>query len=219
MTLSSNAGASTTQWNFAADPGTRGASQSYLGVTSNGSGPAVTAYGYQITNATSSAHDLYGKLGGGDENGLGLNSFVDSEIDNMSLNGHSQVGFIQLDLSNVMTAFGATGSVTVNLGSVTGSDAYVLSASSTPGQIGTEIVSGGATPSGVATQVVSLGQFSLTDRYMTISATTGSSVLLNGLQYGGISSNIITPEPTALAVFILGGMTLLLMPRKKPTVA
>ncbi len=253
LTLSSNAGANTTQWNFAAKLGTLGTSQSYSGVASNGSGPAITAYGYQITDATSqahdrshehgqsedhghrhkkgqsddtanqitcatsSSHDLYGKLGGGDENGLGLNRFVDGEIDSFSQHGRSQVGFIQLDLSNVITSYNGTGTLTVDLGSVTGSDAYVLSATNRLGQIGSEIVSGGATPSGIARQVVSLCHFNLADRYMTISATTGSSVLLRSLQYSGTSPNADAPEPTALAVFVLGGMALLLMPRTKPT--
>jgi hypothetical protein len=90
----SSAHAAIVTWDFSSQTGNLGTTESYIS-----SGISITAAGF---TSSSFAHttDLYGKNGGGDEKGLGLNNDPDHEI--------SGDNIIRIDFRNARTA-GLTG--------------------------------------------------------------------------------------------------------------
>ena len=108
-------------WNLSLPNGTLGTSQPY---TVNG--VTITAYGFNNGNpGTPTA--LYGKNNGGNENGLGINSNVNHEID---INH-----FVQLDLNQVIAAGVTSG--TMSIGSMQAGEPANVYGSNTLGVIGT----------------------------------------------------------------------------------
>ena len=108
-------------WNLNLPNGTLGTSQAY---TVNG--VTITAYGFNNGNpGTPTA--LYGKNDGGNENGVGINSNINHEID---INH-----FVQLDLNQVIAA-NAT-AATMMIGSMQAGEPANVYGSNTPGVIGT----------------------------------------------------------------------------------
>ncbi|MGH9454460.1 MAG: PEP-CTERM sorting domain-containing protein [Terriglobia bacterium] len=158
-------------WNFNNPAGTLGTSQTYTvdGIT-------LTAYGFSSANNNT---DLFGKNDGGDEDGLGLNSFPDHEI------GGS--GFVQLNVSPLLGQFNG-GFLTI--GSVQKGETYDIWLSNTLGQLGTEIISNGT---------LDETQFSVNllkgSPYVGISAGNSGNVLLSSVSVDQ------TPEPASLALF------------------
>lgn len=169
----------TTTFNFNVPSGTLGNSQVYTV-----GGVSITAYGF---NGSSSPTDLYGKNGGGDENGVGLAGETNSEI-------NVGQGFIQLGLS------GLVGPFTITIGSTTGSDAWKIIGSNMLGSAtGTAILSGGdESPHTITTSA----------KYLTVEATAGN-VLLD--QFTATSS---VPEPGAISL-VASGLALIGMSRLK----
>src|SRR5581483_5859237 len=124
---SSSCTAITDDYTFIQYLGTLGTSQAY---TVNGL--TITAYGYYWDGANptnpGTPTNLYGKQGGGDENGLGIaNTSSDHEITNKT--------FVQLDLQKVLAA-GATGAQ-MAVGSVQSGESYAVYGSNTQGVLGT----------------------------------------------------------------------------------
>ena len=119
----SNCTSVTSTWDFSSPLGVLGTSQTY---TVNGL--TVTAYGFTNGGA---ATKLYGKQDGGDENGVGLSFYgnTDHEIDTTH--------FVQLDLQNVISS-GAT-SAQMKVGSVQSGESYNIYGSNSLGTIGTKL--------------------------------------------------------------------------------
>ncbi len=177
--------ASGVNFDFSTPAGALGVSQTY---TSNS--VTITAYGWSgcsggvnvvLTGCT--AHDLYGKNAGGDENGLGLTGSSDFEI------GTNQM--VQLDLTNLINA-GAT-SVTLAIGSVQSGEGYDIWEGNALGSSGSAVITDG-TLDGTAFTV----GLNSKDPYLGISAYS-SDVLLTSL-----AAPTPTPEPGTLALLGTG---------------
>ncbi len=154
-----------------------------------GSGPAITAYGYQISNFQLSGADLYSKGSSAfplvnDESGLGLKNdrTGDDEI--------TPGSFVMLDLGSAdkykLTAFD------IYMGSTTGADRWIIAGSN-------------YTPSNAISLASNLQWFSGSseglqnadklegDRYIYVGAQSGNVLL-------GAVSVTATPEPASAAL-------------------
>jgi hypothetical protein len=153
-----------------------------------GSGPSITASGYEVENSFFGPYvesaTLYSKGSGGDENGLGLTN--DPSHDNEITSG----SFIMLDLGNfddlVLT------SLKLSTESTTGNDKFeIWGSNSAPSFFYSIPTSGLITGKGQGFQNVS----SLDgDRYIFVSAQSGNVLL------GGLSATTVTPEPASAAL-------------------
>jgi hypothetical protein len=132
--------------------------------------------------------DLYGKHGGGDENGLGLTN--DGSGDHEIANGD---GFIQLNVS------GLTGALALAFGSTTGSDQWTVYGTNTAGSGSFGALPGGTHTIGSGTTESSLN---LTGgyKYYDIVATgsESSNVLIKSLTVAGV------PEPATWGLMTTG---------------
>ena len=115
---------SSAKWSFATPSGVLGSSQVY---TVNGL--SITAAGF---SGASTPTALYGKNLGGNENGLGLASDGDHEINSST--------YIQLDLKQLID--GGAVNPQIVIGSVQVGEGYNIYGSATPGSIGTLLASG-----------------------------------------------------------------------------
>ena len=111
-------------WLFSAPSGTLGTSQTY---TLNGL--TITAYGYTKANAPTA---LYGKNAGGNENGVGIASDSDFEINTNT--------YVQLDLKQLIDG-GAQNAMMI-IGSVQSGEGYSIYGSAVQGSLGALLVSG-----------------------------------------------------------------------------
>lgn len=118
------ASANTLSYNFNTPSGVLGTSQQY---TSNGI--ILTAYGF---DNSSNPINLYGKNGGGDENGLGIARAPDSEIQTYN--------FVQLDVTNLHSL--NILSALISLGSVQDGEGWKIYGSDTLGTLGTLLLTG-----------------------------------------------------------------------------
>ena len=148
----------------------------------------VTAYGFASGWWWNSATDLYGKNGGGSENGLGIAGNKDNEINKYS--------FVELDLSNINSPFSLT------IGSTQNTEGFHVCFSNSLGSLGsncTDYKTPGSDP-------FATGYFSKLsgDQYITIQADGGmngqGNVLLDGLN----TQMAATPEPGSLILLGTG---------------
>jgi hypothetical protein len=170
---------------FGSPTGDQGVSNSYGGIT-------ATAYG--ALSATGAPPHLFGKMDGGDENGVGLTTDPSGEHEITSGD------FIQLDLS------GITGPVTITMGSTTSPDAYEIFGSSSA--TNTTIANVLETCNSATTSCESSFTITPTLRYLDFTATDGN-VLLSSISY-----TQSTPEPGTLGIVGLGGVLICLLRRK-----
>jgi hypothetical protein len=156
-----------------------------LSITASAFGPSLNGH----------ADQLYGKHGGGDENGLGMtnDSAGQNEI-------YYNKGFIQLDL-NALAGHVVAGSEYLSFGSTTQNEQWTVYGSNSAGVIGTAalpvtktfISSGGAEN----TLVQLTGGYRYYD-VISSSSSGGKNVLLKSLTVTA------TPEPSTWAMMMLG---------------
>ncbi len=146
----------------------------------------VTAYGFQNFWWWNIATDLYGKNGGGSENGVGIYGTSDNEI--------TKNTFIELDLSNINSPFSLT------IGSTQLTEGFHVCFSSTLGTLGsscTDYATPGKDPFTTAYFTKPLG-----DQFVSIQADGGANgagnVLLDSL------NTAATPEPGSLVLLGTG---------------
>ncbi len=201
----------------------------------------------QTTGPTTSATDLYSKNGGGSENGLGLNGYTDSEIGDYSSKTSSTTntkdkegkdktetvvttdttgtGVVQLDISNLLRLLGyaVNSDATVTIGSLQGPDAAVISASTSLGEIGTQLTTVNSNTGGINTTTLSAKQLSGYE-YLNVSvAKPGDTVLLStiSLQIPANSGNPTpaapAPVPASAGLTLAGalGMGMMLLARRR----
>jgi protocatechuate 3,4-dioxygenase beta subunit len=158
--LKAGPGCVSRRWNFNLPTGNQGMSKTYTV-----DGLMITAYGFN-NNGTPTA--LYGKNDGGDENGVGIASDGDHEI--------NLTNFVQIDLSNVI-ANGAL-SAQMMVGSVQSGEKYNVYGSNTLGSIGDLL--------GPADRTLDNTFFSvpgfLSYRYLSVRATA-ANVLLEAVSF------------------------------------
>ncbi len=172
-------------WNFDSPTGPLGTSQTYTS-----GGITITASGWAGTNTPT---NLYGKLAGGNENGLGLASYPNFEINTQS--------FINLDLTNLANQGIFTGQLVI--GSVQAGEGYKICFGSAPGNLGT--VSSCFTGSLDNTPFTidwSQGPF------VGITATSGNVLV------GSLAANSVVPEPATLTLLAPGALLLGLLRRR-----
>jgi hypothetical protein len=161
------------------------------------SGVTITAYGYRI-DTPNTASQLFSKVGGTNETGLGLvhdeSCSTCDEIDN----GH----FIQLDLQNLFTQ-GYTLTLVVVQSSQSG-EGFKIFGSTTLGTLGTTLLASGSggvgSCNGNAACTVTVTDPG-TYRYISLTAT-GGDVLLSTLTANAPSAP--TPEPGTLLLMMSG---------------
>jgi hypothetical protein len=155
-------------WDFSVPAGLLGVSQTY---TANGL--TLTAYGF-LSGGTPTA--LFGKNGGGDEDGVGINGTVDNEIDVGS--------FVQVDLSNLIAS--GVLDAQMMIGSVQAGEAYNIYGSNTLGTIGT-LLAGNQTLDATYFAIPGYPNY----RYVSVQAAVANVLLM---QIGACSPP--TPTPT-----------------------
>jgi hypothetical protein len=172
---------------------TLGTSQVLTFTDDYGSGN-VTAYGYTANNG--SLTQLYDKVGGADETGLGMLH------DSVNSGDHEIAGaaFIQLDFTALLAQYSANPyklvSAQIGLGSVQSSEGYKIYGSTTQGAEGTTLLGSGGSD-GVVT--ISLAQLQA-DHFISIVAPTGDILIDSAV---GVSA--ATPEP-ATNLLMGGGL-------------
>lgn len=169
------------------------------------SGITLTAYGYSTT--PNSPKNLEWKNGGGDENGLGFTNTVDNEI-TLDSNNHP-ANYIQVDVSQAMTAGGLNGKIKV--GSVTSGESFDVWGSNTLGALGTNLISGNATDNSfVSIPLWGLYNYIAVTVHPQLSPSEDHSysndVLLSGLEF----TRSDVPEPATVSLLALGGLATLL---------
>jgi hypothetical protein len=160
----------------------------------NSNGISIKALGFTNGGA---ALDLYAKDKGGDEVGLGIANFNDSDHEITAKD------FIQFNLTNLWKANPTN--VQLSIGSVQHGESWTIWGSNTKGKLGVEIQSGTTdSPSTFALSV-------LAERYKYISIQAGSGDVL----VSTLSANVGVgaPEPTTL--LILGSSLAIIAIRKK----
>jgi hypothetical protein len=139
------------------------------------------------------ADQLWGKHGGGDENGLGMTN--DPSGEDEIYNG---MGFIQLDVSSL------TGDLlTLVFGSTTQGETWTVYGTNNAGTVGSATLPGGLTTIGHGTGEGSANSLSFTDafKYYDIVSTStlgGKNVLLTSLSVTPV------PEPATWGLMIAG---------------
>jgi hypothetical protein len=207
-----HAGSITYTWNFDTPAGLLGTSQTYTS-TNNGGAPniTITAYGLgrctmggTMTSPTASgcsATYLYGKNGGGAEQGLGI--YTDPTGDNEIYQG----AFVQLNLTNLFLDISpAYGSIT--LGSVQANEYFTFWMNSTQGQPGSFLYrgTGSGNPATVTLGANNPGVDLGSDMFFSVGAQQGN-VLLSTISatVPDPPINVNAPEP---ASFVLAGLAL-----------
>jgi len=187
--------ASSLTYNFDSPTGSLGTSQNY---TSDA--VTITAYGY---NSFNNLINLYGKAGGGDENGLGLaGNSPNFEI--------TTTTYVQLDLKNLWAADPTAFAMT--LGSVQSGEGWKIYGSNTAGSLGTLLLSGTSEASQVFGTIPSGYEF------IGVQASS-VDVLLSSLSatVPDVPPSSITPEPSSLLMIGSGLLALAFVRRGKRT--
>jgi hypothetical protein len=183
------ANAATVTWDFISAPNPTGLIASNPQVeTSTSGGFTITATGYSAIGGALT--QLYGKTGGGDENGLGIHS------DPTTNNEIWGTTFIQLDVLSAINA-GLTG-FNFSMGSTTGNEAWKVFGTNTAGGASLSALNTGLNDEGNHTLA---GGFRYYDFFYdsSFNGTGGQNVLLH--QFGAVSA---VPEPSTWAMMILG---------------
>jgi PEP-CTERM motif len=153
---------------------------------SSPSGLTITAYGFSSAGHTA---EIFGKNGGGDEHGLGLDlsGEPDHEI--------SDSGFLQLDISNLV---GHASDFQFAMGSTTGVDAWTVLGSNTKGTPGTTVLASGSNEG--SHTITPVGTWN----YLAFEATRGD-VLLGSVSADSSGIGIqAVPEPGYAGLMGLG---------------
>lgn len=204
-----NAATITETYNFNADTGTLGTTQSYSSTPSGG--PSVTLSGFNNAS-TAVATDLFGKstASPSDENGVGLNNDTDGEI--------TYGSFVQIDLEPLITGGNSIANFNLMFGSTTLGEEWRVCQTNTAGALcGTSADLGGATNPGTTNYGTFVSFNTPTDRYIDVTEAVNSgddNILLGKLKVdvsSGSAGGASVPEPATLGLagFALAGLGLL----------
>jgi hypothetical protein len=165
--------------------------------------PLVTVSGFDANNA---AHDLYWKVSGTDEHGIGLTGTTDNEL-TLNSNGTAFANYLQINVTNILAAGGT--SLDIRVQSVTAGEEFDLYGSNSPNVLGTKIISGSTVNNLLTPIPEGAGYFDYYFVTVTPQGSGGTHALDNVLP-DAISADVpATPEPATLGLLALGGLGLL----------
>ncbi len=206
LLLGTSAQAGTISFPFTAGTGNVGSNS----LTDTVSGYSITAYGY---DANGTAHNLFLKNGGGDEQGLGLTGTFDNEL-SLSSGGHTYANFIQIDVSKVLSS-SISGSL--EMGSVTNGEKYDVYGSNTLGSLGTSLLTGQTTEYPNFISIPSWGSY----KYIGVTVTPNSSSPSNNVLVDAFAINAV-PEPASvvmMATSLVAGLGLVVVRKRNRQIA
>jgi hypothetical protein len=189
MAISTGASAAVV-FDFSLTPGDQGQTHTYTV-----SGLSITASAFGPASNTGAPDHLWGKNGGGDENGLGMTN---------DLSGQNEIyfgqGFVQLDL-NALVGLVIPNSILFGTNSTTNGEQWTVWGSNTAGVLGsatlpairTQVAQG----TNEATNLALTGGFRYYD-FVSTSQSDGQNFLITSLTVTPV------PEPAGWALMILG---------------
>ena len=198
-----SASASTITWDWGNLAGGPVGSSVYATASTPASGILLTDRGY---NADGTPHQLYWKVAGSDEHGIGFVGTSSSEL-TLTADGSAPANFMQIDVSPIYLTF-ADASIRVQ--SVTITEKWDLWGTNTLGTLAgaTQLING-STQGNVFTALPAWGTYAYYD--LTVHpdpSNPGDNVLLDALQ-----ADTSVPESSTATLLILGAGLVLLSRR------
>lgn len=181
-------------FDFSTHGGNVGTSEVYTDSGAPGTPLTVEAKGFDAANAATA---MYGKQGGGDENGLGLAN--DPSGENEIALGK---GRIQLDIGSFLPYASSLSAVSFNMGSTTDGETWSIYGSNADGTLGSLLFSGSDE---LAHLLPSFGNYRYYS-FLESASSGGRNILL-----GKLTANVIgtpfgsgVPEPSTWIMMMLG---------------
>jgi hypothetical protein len=169
--------------------------------------PLVTVSGFDYPSNT--PHNLYWKVDGTDEHGIGLTGANDFEL-TLNSSGTAPANYMQINVANILAAGGT--SLDIRVQSVTDGEEFDVYGSNSPNALGTKVISGSTINNLLTAIPEGAGYY---DYYFVTVTPQGSGHVDDNVLLDAISANVpATPEPATLGLLAMGFIATLARRRK-----